>query len=96
MATLEVYDLDQSTAMAVMMDGLLKNDLKKLLTKTYPWNFSDMLAYAKRYARWRRLLQKKPLPVLEWQVGTKSYLQGGRGEPTNTLGSHSTGRKMGA
>ena len=36
--------------MAAMMGGLLKNDLKKLLIKTYPQDFSDMLACAEKYA----------------------------------------------
>ncbi|XP_073105175.1 uncharacterized protein [Elaeis guineensis] len=36
--------------MAVMMGGLLKNDLKKSLTKTYLRNFSNMLANAEKYA----------------------------------------------
>ena len=42
-AMLEVHDLDHSIAMSAMMDGLLKDDLKKSLTKTYPRDFSDML-----------------------------------------------------
>ena len=50
-ATLEVQNLDQSTAIAIMMSGLLKNDLKKLLVKTYPQNLSNMLARVKKYAR---------------------------------------------
>ncbi|XP_073109291.1 uncharacterized protein [Elaeis guineensis] len=37
--------------MAAMMGDLLKNDLKKLLTKTYPSDFSDMLVCAEKYAR---------------------------------------------
>ena len=49
--TLEICDLDQSTAMAVIVGGLLKNDLKKLLTKTYLRNFSDMLACTEKYVR---------------------------------------------
>ena len=36
--------------MVVMMDGLLKNDLKKSLIKIYLRDFSDMLAYAEKYA----------------------------------------------
>ena len=49
--TLEVQNLDQSTMMATMMSGLLKNDLKKSLIKTYPWDLLDMLAYAEKYVR---------------------------------------------
>ena len=36
--------------MAVMMDSLLKNDLKKSLTKTYSQNFLDILAHVEKYA----------------------------------------------
>nr|XP_010920776.1 uncharacterized protein LOC105044540 [Elaeis guineensis] len=49
-ATLEIHDLDQSTTMAVMMGCLLKNNLKKSLTKTYHRDFLDMLARAEKYA----------------------------------------------
>ena len=48
--TLEVRNLDQLIAMAAMMDGLLKNDLKKLLIKTYPRDFLDMLVHIEKYA----------------------------------------------
>ena len=51
MMTLELRDLDQSTVMAAMMGGLLKNDLKKLLTKIYPQNFLDMLTRVEKYVR---------------------------------------------
>ena len=37
--------------MAALMGGLLKNDLKKLLTKTYLRNFLHMLAHTNKYAR---------------------------------------------
>ena len=49
--TLEIQNLEQSTMMAIMMSGLLKNNLKKLLIKTYPQNFLDMLACAEKYVR---------------------------------------------
>ena len=48
---LEICDLNQSTMMAMMMDGLLKNDLKRSLIKTYLRDFLDMLAHAEKYAR---------------------------------------------
>ena len=58
--TLEVCDLDQSM-MAVMIGGLLKNDLKKLWTKIYPQDFSDMLVRAKKYARTEEAFADDPL-----------------------------------
>ena len=47
---LAVHNLDQSTAMTVMMDGLLKNNLKKSSIKTYLRNFLDMLVRIEKYA----------------------------------------------
>ena len=46
---LEVQNLDQSIIMAAMMSDLLKNDLKKLLVKTYPRDLPDMLVHVKKY-----------------------------------------------
>ena len=48
---LEVQNLDQFIAMAAMMSGLLKNDLKKSLIKIYFWDLPDMLAHVEKYAR---------------------------------------------
>ena len=45
----EICNLDQSTVMATMMDDLLKNDLKKSLTKIYPQDFLDMLVRMENY-----------------------------------------------
>lgn len=42
--TLEIYNLDQSVAMLALEKGLLVNNLKKSLAKTYPKNFAEMLA----------------------------------------------------
>ena len=46
MATLEVCNLDQSVVMSVMMDGLLKNDLKKSLMKAFARDYPNMLTRA--------------------------------------------------
>ena len=51
MVILEVRNLNQSVAMPVMMDGLLKNDFKKLLVKTYPRDYFDLLVPTEKYAR---------------------------------------------
>ena len=39
--------------MAAMIDSLLKNDLKKSLTKTYFQNISYMLAHTEKYVYMR-------------------------------------------
>ena len=36
--------------MAAIMNSLLKNDLKKSLVLTYPWDLPDMLVRAEKYA----------------------------------------------
>ena len=41
------------------MGSLLKNDLKKSLTKTYPQNFLDMLAHAEKYAHTEEAFAKE-------------------------------------
>ena len=48
--------MDQSIVIAAMMSDLLKNNVKKLLIKTYPQDLSDMLVCAEKYARMEETL----------------------------------------
>ncbi|XP_014679194.1 PREDICTED: uncharacterized protein LOC106819047 [Priapulus caudatus] len=50
-AVLEVWNLDQSVAMAALKGGLQKNDLLFSLEKKYPRDFADLLARAEGYVR---------------------------------------------
>ena len=47
---LEVRNLDQSVVITVLMDGLLKNDLKRLLIKSFPQDYARMLDRAIKYS----------------------------------------------
>lgn len=60
--TLDVWNLDQSTTMSVLMSDLQKNDLKWSLTKTYLKDFRGMLARAEKYARMKKtfILERAP------------------------------------
>ena len=50
-AALEVWNLDQSVAMAALKGGLQKNDLLFSLEKKYPRDFANLLARAEGYAQ---------------------------------------------
>lgn len=63
MATLKVYDLAQSITMTALMNVLWKNDLKKLLIKTYPRDFTDMLNWVKKYAHMEDAFMQKEFPA---------------------------------
>ena len=49
--------------MRPLLSGLQKNDLKKLLTKTYPLDFPDMLARAEKYARIEEAFMEDETPT---------------------------------
>lgn len=71
--------------MSALAKGLLKNDLKKSLAKTYPKDFVRMLALAKKNTQMKRLSYwKKIHMLLHWEVGGKcrdvNSPQGMRGE----------------
>lgn len=69
MATLEVCNLDWLVAMSVLMSSLQKNDFKRLLIKTYPRDFMNMLAWAKKCVRIEdTFMQKEPPPLLYREV----------------------------
>lgn len=52
-----------------MISSLLKNNLKRLLIKTYPQGFTDMLARVERYAHMQdAFMQEKVPPVPHWGV----------------------------
>ncbi|XP_010906743.1 uncharacterized protein [Elaeis guineensis] len=61
---LEVRNLDQSITMAVLKDGLLKNDLYYSLEKTYARDFADMLARVEKYARTDEAFEGDPQVIL--------------------------------
>ena len=50
-ATLEVWNLDQSIAMAALKGGLQKNNILFFLEKKYPKDFADLLAQTEGYVR---------------------------------------------
>ena len=56
-----------------MMSSLLKNDLKKLFIKTYPWDLLNILARAEKYARMKEVFTDDT-PVGSAAVGSsKEY-----------------------
>lgn len=71
MATLEVYNLDQSIIMSALMSGLQKNDLKWSLAKTYPKDLVDMLARAEKYAQMEEAFMQE-------EISATSILEGGK------------------
>lgn len=60
---MEVRDLDPSVTMLALMSGLLKNDIKRSLTKTYPRDFADMLAWTEKYARTEDASVEEEIPI---------------------------------
>ena len=72
-AALEVNNLDQSIAMVVLKEGLLKNDLLFFLEKKYPRDFTNMLAQAEGYARAEKAFKLQDDEVTKkWQAGESS------------------------
>ena len=66
-AILKVQNLYESIAMAAMMSGLLKNDLKKSLIKTYPRTLLNMLIRAEKYAHMEEAFTgDTPVGSTEW------------------------------
>ena len=47
--TLEIYDLDQDTAMTVAIQGLHSSHFTYSLDKTAPKSYSKLLAWAQKY-----------------------------------------------
>lgn len=70
-ATLKVRNLDQSIAMLALMNGLQKNDFKKLLTKIYPKDLTRMLARAKMYVQIEEAFMPKEAPSISTMGGGK-------------------------
>lgn len=72
------------------MSGLQKNDLKSLLIKTYPRDFANMLARAKKYVRMEDIFMQEETPVTSL-IGVKNWKQNGnafqdvRREPDNAM-----------
>ena len=91
MITLEVRDLDQLTTMVMIMDGLLKNNLKKLLIKTYLQNFLDMLAHAKKYAHTEEAFAEET-PISSVAIGQNKECSP-RGEERNPQHSQSPSQR---
>ena len=60
---MEVSNLGQSIMMFVMMSGLLKNNLKRSLVKTYPRDCPDMLVRVERYARIKGVFTEDETPA---------------------------------
>ena len=65
--------MDQSIAMAILKDGLQKNNLLFFLEKKYPKNFVDMLARADGYARMEEAFKAKDGEAIgDWRTGESS------------------------
>ena len=62
-AILKVCDLDQSVVISTMISGLLKNDLKRSLVKTYPQNYPNMLIRVEKYAYMEEIFIKDEAPT---------------------------------
>nr|XP_010917693.1 RING-H2 finger protein ATL81-like [Elaeis guineensis] len=94
---LEVRVLDLSITMSMMMDELLKNDLKKSLIKIYPRDYPDMLVRAEKHAHTEEIFTEDGTPIRSVVVGGKirSASQGGRRESINALDFYFRRRKMG-